>query len=140
MWDRQPIRSQRRSSGCSALPQGSAKRDARAGTSKDAADLRLSTFAPLSSATVESQQLLEPGVDLEHDLSAAMRAAGKQLMRKRSLGKRQDLANVRLERAVREQRAKLVQCQPPHVHNEVMRLHMCCRGQCLVGRRYNGNQ
>src|SRR5947209_238905 len=64
-------------------------------------------------------------IDLEHDLSAAMRAAGEHLVGKRSLGKRQDLTNVRLERAIREQRAKLVQCRAPHIHNEVMRMHVC---------------
>jgi hypothetical protein len=69
-----------------------------------------------------------------------MRAAGEHLVGKRSLGKRQDLTNVRLERAIREQRAKLVQCRAPHVHNEIMRLHVCFCGQCLVGRRHYGNQ
>ena len=69
-----------------------------------------------------------------------MRAAGEHLVGKRSLGKRQDLTNVRLERAIREQCAKLVQCRTPHVHNEVIRLYVCFRGQCLVGRRHDGNQ
>jgi hypothetical protein len=40
-----------------------------------------------------------------------MRAAGKHLMGKRSSVSDKTLANVRLERATREQRAKLVQCR-----------------------------
>src|SRR6516225_8072922 len=69
-----------------------------------------------------------------------MRAAGEHLVGKRSLCKWQDITIVRLKRAIREQRVKLVQCRTPHGPNEVMRLYVCFRGQCLVGRRHDGNQ
>ena len=66
-----------------------------------------------------------------------MRAAGEHLVGKRNLGKRQDLTNFRLERAIRGQPAKLVQCRTPHVHNEVMPLYVCFRSQCLVDVSFN---
>ena len=59
----------------------------------------------LAGRSVGDAGLYSPSSGFEHDFPAAMRVAGEHLVGKRSLGKRQDFTNVRLERAIREQRA-----------------------------------
>ena len=66
-----------------------------------------------------SQQFLESGIDIEHDLSAAMRPAGKHLVGDARVLQREHSADVRNQFSAVEQFCDLVQPRCRHVHIEV---------------------
>ena len=79
-----------------------------------------------------SQQFLESGIDIEHDLSAAMRAAGKHLVGDVRVFQREHGADVRNQFSAVEQFCDLVQPRCSYIHIKIRRanaiIFLCCLG------------